>query len=196
MNASLQCILSLPGLKDYFLYKTYEDINFATKKRGFGACTCLNRIYTESTSKRGKRMIDPYYFHRYNSSTFRSGTQQDAHEFLIFLLSSVQEETTRRGKKVKKEDLGEEDSWDFYCKHNNSIVDDIFGGQLESVVQCETCDNNSYTYDPFLDLCVPVISARFKKKTLEASLTSYFQKEKFNYKVGYRCEKCKNKTKV
>ncbi len=48
------------------------------------------------------------------------------------------------------------DAWDRYLKLNDSIITDIFGGLLQSTVQCCTCNHRSFAFDPFLDLSIPI----------------------------------------
>lgn len=47
-------------------------------------------------------------------------------------------------------------AWMSYLVKNDSIINDIFGGQLQSLIECTTCRHKSYCFDPFLDLSVPV----------------------------------------
>ena len=47
-------------------------------------------------------------------------------------------------------------AWMKYLKLNDSVVTDIFAGQLQSTIECLTCRHRSSTYDPFLDLSVPI----------------------------------------
>ena len=47
-------------------------------------------------------------------------------------------------------------AWQQYLDFNDSIVTDIFAGQLQSTIECLTCANKSYCYDPFLDLSIPI----------------------------------------
>ena len=47
-------------------------------------------------------------------------------------------------------------SWATYLKYNDSIITDIFGGQLQSTVECLSCHNRTWCFDPFLDLSVPI----------------------------------------
>jgi ubiquitin C-terminal hydrolase len=47
-------------------------------------------------------------------------------------------------------------AWANYLRHNDSVVTDIFAGQMQSTVECLTCGHKSKSYDPFLDLSVPV----------------------------------------
>lgn len=49
-----------------------------------------------------------------------------------------------------------EDAWEKYLKLNKSIVTEIFAGQLQSAVTCTVCNHSSFTFDPFLDLSIPI----------------------------------------
>ena len=67
-------------------------------------------------------------------------------------------------------------SWEGYMRLNDSIVADLFAGQLQSTVTCLTCNarwvfhvphtfddqvtSRSYCFDPFLDLSVPIPSMK------------------------------------
>lgn len=37
--------------------------------------------------------------------------------------------------------------WDYYLKRDNSIICDIFQGQIISTVKCKKCDHKSVTFD-------------------------------------------------
>lgn len=39
---------------------------------------------------------------------------------------------------------------------HDSLVDDLFGGQLQSTITCSACSHASHCFDPFLDLSVPI----------------------------------------
>ena len=47
-------------------------------------------------------------------------------------------------------------AWKDYLEKNNSVVTDIFAGQLQSTIECLVCNHKSYTFDPFLDISVPI----------------------------------------
>ena len=42
----------------------------------------------------------------------------------------------------------------------DSLVDDVFGGQLQSTVTCTRCQRSSHCFDPFLDLSIPIPKKR------------------------------------
>lgn len=47
-------------------------------------------------------------------------------------------------------------AWSRHLEKNDSIITDLFGGMLQSTVECMTCRHRSVCFDPFLDLPVPI----------------------------------------
>lgn len=47
-------------------------------------------------------------------------------------------------------------AWAFHLTRNDSEITNIFSGQLQSRIRCQSCGNVSYCFDPFLDLSVPL----------------------------------------
>lgn len=47
-------------------------------------------------------------------------------------------------------------AWSQYLEKNNSVISDIFAGQLQSTIECTHCKHRSICFDPFLDLSVPL----------------------------------------
>ncbi len=116
-----------------------------------------------------------------------SGTlQHDAHEYLVFLLDALHEElNVARKKPVQIPDNSNAQMWwDNYHLGNDSVVKDIFVGQICSRVTCGSCNHTSTAYDPFWSLSVPVTTAT----TLEQCMTSFCSKERIS---GYNCDACK-----
>jgi ubiquitin carboxyl-terminal hydrolase 4/11/15 len=95
--------------------------------------------------------------------------QHDTQEFLAFLLDGLHEDLNRIKKKPYIEkpdwkagggdrelaDLGRE-CWDGYKKRNDSVIVDLFQGQLQSTLVCPDCHKESITMDPFMYLTVPL----------------------------------------
>lgn len=95
--------------------------------------------------------------------------QHDTQEFLAFLLDGLHEDLNRIKKKpyIEKPDwkagggdrelaeLGRE-CWDGYKKRNDSVIVDLFQGQLQSTLVCPDCHKESITMDPFMYLTVPL----------------------------------------
>lgn len=95
--------------------------------------------------------------------------QHDTQEFLAFLLDGLHEDLNRIKKKpyIEKPDwkpgggdrelaeLGKE-CWEGYKKRNDSVIVDLFQGQLQSTLVCPECHKESITMDPFMYLTVPM----------------------------------------
>ena len=97
--------------------------------------------------------------------------QQDSQEFLAFLLDGLHEDLNRIHKKpyIEKpestdEMVGDDAAiaaladkvWDIYRKRNDSAVADLFGGLYKSTLVCPECGKVSITFDPFMDLTLPL----------------------------------------
>lgn len=55
--------------------------------------------------------------------------------------------------------------WDIYKKRNDSAVADLFGGLYKSTLVCPECQKVSITFDPFMDLTLPLpIESFFTKE--------------------------------
>lgn len=96
---------------------------------------------------------------------FRGYNQQDSHEFLHYLIDTMNEDLNRVKEKPYVEipdSNGRDDSivsgeqWDAFIKRNDSVLVDLFYGQLKSHLVCLTCDNVSNTFDPYSILSIPV----------------------------------------
>ena len=94
-----------------------------------------------------------------------AGTQQhDAQEFLRFFLGGMEEDLNRvRGKPkwVELKDIdGEADAdkaqrwWQNHVERNDSIVGDLFTGQIMSERICQSCSHREVNFDPFMDVSV------------------------------------------
>jgi hypothetical protein len=80
---------------------------------------------------------------------YRGRNQHDAQEFLLWLLGYAHDNLL--SPKPSQE------TTNGVSATTNSIIYDQFGGEYQSCLHCPECDNNSYTFDPFLcaSLSVP-----------------------------------------
>lgn len=103
--------------------------------------------------------------------SFSGYGQQDSQEFLAFLLDGLHEDLNRIQRKpyIEKpestdEMVGDNDAiarlaqehWSIYKQRNDSAVADLFGGLYKSTLVCPTCEKVSITFDPFMDLTLPL----------------------------------------
>ena len=67
----------------------------------------------------------------------------------------------------RPDDVVADEAWEGHLKRNQSIVVDLFQGQLKSALQCPVCDNLSVTFDPFMYLSVPLQLASDQTKCID-----------------------------
>ncbi|KAG1459781.1 hypothetical protein G6F56_006087 [Rhizopus delemar] len=100
------------------------------------------------------------------SSHFSGYEQQDSQEFLGFLLDGLHEDMNKITNKpyVEIPDFEDESQadeiadqfWEYHKARNDSIIVDLFQGQLKSKVICNHCKKVSLTFDPFMHLSLPI----------------------------------------
>jgi len=108
----------------------------------------------------------------------RIGRQEDAHEFLRFVIEGLQNSVLRGYEKL-----------DNRIKETNMIYQ-IFGGYLRSQVKCLECKYNSNTYDPCLDLSLDIKGCDSVKRALEL----FVKPEILSKGNKYKCSRCKKLT--
>ncbi|KAK3585299.1 hypothetical protein CHS0354_040246 [Potamilus streckersoni] len=130
---------------------------------------------------------------------FRGYQQQDAHEFMRYLLDRLHTELLAL--------LPYPDNNSPYIgpKGRSTIVTAIFGGLLQNEVNCLICGMESKKHDPFLDLSLDIpfqyTSKSSKTKDnneqpvckLADCLTSFTEVEELEESELYRCSNCKMK---
>eukprot|EP00511_Aplanochytrium_stocchinoi_P004660 CAMPEP_0204824586 /NCGR_PEP_ID=MMETSP1346-20131115/2576_1 /ASSEMBLY_ACC=CAM_ASM_000771 /TAXON_ID=215587 /ORGANISM="Aplanochytrium stocchinoi, Strain GSBS06" /LENGTH=543 /DNA_ID=CAMNT_0051951799 /DNA_START=67 /DNA_END=1698 /DNA_ORIENTATION=- len=113
------------------------------------------------------------------SKTMRVGYQHDAHEFLRYLTDSLQLDCLRAAGLENDADVGAK----------STFVHGVFGGSLESQVQCQHCKAVSRTRDPFLDLSLDISTAQ----TVDDALKHFAAKEILDVDNQWLCTKCHKK---
>lgn len=122
-------------------------------------------------------------------------------------ISAVSPEVQLMNKKVAREESRK--AWNSYLTLNDSVVTDIFAGQLQSTLECLTCRNKSFCFDPFLDLSVPIpkgkdIRGNWRRSTtviepltcpLEECIEKFTGEEILDDDNMFNCSKCMEKRK-
>ncbi|CAN6233883.1 unnamed protein product [Urochloa humidicola] len=146
LNATLQCITHTVPL---FLKLRSTDHSTPCSHDKDEFCSfCALKEHVDESIRRSGSVIMPAKFRdnlRKLSSDFRPGQQEDAHEFLRCLLDNLHKCTVDPMSKGKGSSFDEE-----------SIVKEIFGGQLKSQLSCCECGHSSETFEPFLDLSLEI----------------------------------------
>lgn len=171
MNTSLQCLSNCWELTNYFLRNKYKkDINrdnpIGTKGRICKSYANLLQNLWNGTSKEYK----PWNFKLVLDTTtknFLGNEQQDAEEFLTFLIDSLHEDLNRVDKKKKNiindeksnnEEIQSQIEWYNFKKLNQSVLIDLFYGQFKSLIYCPNinCQTVSKSFEPFFCISLPV----------------------------------------
>ncbi|KAF8408879.1 hypothetical protein HHK36_004948 [Tetracentron sinense] len=106
------------------------------------------------------------------------GSQEDAHEFLRLLVTSMQFICLERlgGEKEVNSKLQE-----------TTFIQHTFGGHLRSTVKCLRCHHESERYENFMDLTLEILGW---VESLEDALTQFTAPEDLDGENMYRCGRC------
>ncbi|KAK6909152.1 hypothetical protein I203_103167 [Kwoniella mangroviensis CBS 8507] len=182
MNSAVQCLSNTQELNEYFLSGVYtEELN---RDNPLGMHGKIAEAFGEVIENLWS--VPSSSYHSYSPRTLKFTTsrfapqfagygQHDTQEFIAFLLDGLHEDLNRIIKKpyIEKPDwkagggdkdlaeLGKE-CWDGYKKRNDSVIVDLFQGQLQSTLVCPECHKESITMDPFMYLTVPLPIAQHR----------------------------------
>lgn len=130
--------------------------------------------------------------------------QQDAKEFLEFLLDMLHEDLNLTWAKPPLRELTtvEEISrerlprayaarveWGRYIHREKSVIGDLFAGQHASRLCCTTCGTTSTTYEAFWSISVEI--PRDRPGDLRDCLRSYCASERLSGNEVWRCPRCR-----
>eukprot|EP00794_Sanderia_malayensis_P019517 gene19517-21447_t len=132
------------------------------------------------------------------ATQFAGTKQQDAHEFLMFFMDGIHEDTNKVRKKTAMkeqkndgipESVAAANAWKDYTKNNDSIVVDLFQGQFRSTVSCKTCLKKSITFDVFS--CLPLQLTSKSSCSLQECIRSFTRPELIGGHNSWKCSNCK-----
>jgi hypothetical protein len=173
MNSGLQCLSRVSPLTLLLLSDRYsKDINV---KNIDGTGGDLVREYSSLLRELwfgSARHVSPSAFKRVAAKInpdYGGFAQHDVHELLEFFIDKIHEDLNKVDRKPYAEypeGDGTNDSeiaqltWDRHSLRHDSIVKDVFGGQLRSQLVCPTCKKVSVKFDYFttLQLAIPLQS--------------------------------------
>lgn len=152
------------------------DSSDADRKRDCPFCILERRIVRSLT---GENTLDtPMKIQnclRIFAEHFRFGRQEDAHEFLRYVIDACHN-TCLRLKKLRRIGNGNVTS---------SVVKEIFGGALQSQVKCLSCGTESNKVDEIMDISLDVLHSN----SLKDALQRFFQPEVLDGNNKYKCER-------
>ncbi len=178
MNSVLQCLGSTVPLIDYFTSKQLAFNTTKTKTKGrlaqeFAALANGFRTARDhstlrpSAVKKWVGVLNP---------SFEGWGQQDAQELLRVLLDGLHDDINRitkpppytaisDGLPTDTDHTRSERWWRHHKARQDSFLNTLFGGQLQSTIKCLTCGNVSSAFDPFWDLSLPIPKSASEKSS-------------------------------
>ncbi|CAI9715032.1 ubiquitin carboxyl-terminal hydrolase 32-like [Octopus vulgaris] len=169
MNAAVQCVSNTWPLTQYFtgglhLYELNRMNPLGMKGHIAQRYGELVKDLWSGSSKTIAPLKLRWTIGKY-APRFNGFQQQDSQELLSFLLDGLHEDLNRVHEKPYvelKDSNGRPDeevaqeAWENHILRNQSIVVDLFHGQLKSQVRCKECGHVSVRFDPFNYLSLPL----------------------------------------
>ncbi|CDW83589.1 ubiquitin carboxyl-terminal hydrolase 2-like [Stylonychia lemnae] len=200
MNSILQCVFATPYLNDFFLTEYSKSSQYRSARLADAYNSLIKQVkqgYESTISP-----TDLKYAVSKVAPQFSGYGQQDAQEFLRFFLDGLHEELNRVRKKPPYKEMDfdklpadqQSDNWWQYNKErDDSIITDLFTGQLMNKIECQSCNHCSYAFDNFMDLSISIPRKGVKITgyvDLKDCLKTFIQPERME-ECGYKCQKCK-----
>ncbi|XP_046463041.1 ubiquitin carboxyl-terminal hydrolase 2-like isoform X2 [Daphnia pulex] len=216
MNSVLQCLSNTRSVLEYVISNEYANhINTSTSSMN-GALIKAFAIVLAELWKKEDDDDDSYSSSAVNPTALKSQiqkfaprfmgyNQQDAQEFLRYLLEGLHEDVNRIAVKPRplehdiSDDLSDSEkaaeSWKRYVRRDDSKIVDLFVGQLKSTLQCTVCGHCSVTFDPFWDLSLPIPPSSKSNVKLQHCLDLFGKEEILDGDEKPTCSKCQTRRK-
>ncbi|CAL8364602.1 unnamed protein product [Lota lota] len=201
MNSILQCLSNTPELRDYCLRYTHP----------VELSRCGNQVaLMEEFAKLTKTLWTSVNSDAVNPSDFKTQiqkyapkflgyNQQDAQEFLRFLLDGLHNDVNRATVCPRvSEDFDHlsdteksQKMWNRYRESEDSKVVELFVGQLKSSLTCSECGFCSTMFDPFWDLSLPIAQKNTEEVTLTDCMRLLTREDVLDGEERPTCQRCK-----
>lgn len=169
MNSALQCVSNTRPLTDYLMKdKHHYELN---KTNPLGMKGHIAKRYGDLVHELwsgNSKSIAPlklrWTISKY-APRFNGFSQHDSQELLSFLLDGLHEDLNRVQEKPyvelkdsdgRPDEEVAQEAWENHLMRNQSIIVDLFHGQIRSQVRCMECNTTSVRFDPFTFLSLPL----------------------------------------
>ena len=211
MNATVQCLSATIDLSVWFLNERWR--NYVQSKNWKGSHGIMPDIFAgllRSLWQNPPGIPSPVRPKSLRSFCARlnpewgADRQQDAKEFLEFLIDTLHEDLNVYWNRTALQALTTEQEiqrermpmnkvsvieWSRYSHREKSFISDLFAGQHASRLTCATCRNTSTTYEAFYSISVEI--PRSGQTKLADCLQSYCKMEMLDRGEEWNCPVCK-----
>ncbi|XP_027031033.1 ubiquitin carboxyl-terminal hydrolase 2a isoform X1 [Tachysurus fulvidraco] len=207
MNSILQCLSNTRSLRDYCLHNSHRrDLNNNSRTNTAlmeEFAKLIQTLWTSSTSDAVSPSEFKTQIQRY-APRFVGYNQQDAQEFLRFLLDGLHNEVNRvtvrpRANTEDFDHLPDDEKgkkmWSKYLEREDSKIVDLFVGQLKSSLTCTECGYCSTVFDPFWDLSLPISKKGYGEVSLMDCMRLFTKEDVLDGDEKPTCYRCKARRK-
>ncbi|CAK7327706.1 unnamed protein product [Dovyalis caffra] len=184
LNSVLQCLTYTPPLANFCLRLQHssfcDSVVNGDRKRDCPFCILEKRIVRSLSLD--LKLDAPAKIQsclKIFAEHFRCGRQEDAHEFLRYVIDACHN-TCLRLKKLRRKGIENGGG-------GVSVVKEIFGGALQSQVKCLCCNYESNKVDEIMDISLDVLNSN----SVRDAMQKFFQPEVLDGNNKYKCENCK-----
>ncbi|KAG1348168.1 ubiquitin carboxyl-terminal hydrolase 25 [Cocos nucifera] len=201
LNSVLQCLTYTPPLAQFCLASQHSSLweNFLAGKSVFTnrdkECPfCILEWQIARFLSLDGPLESPSKIQKFLSlfpEHFRWGRQEDAHEFLRYVIDACHNTSLKLHKRLAATSgnapSGTPKPAEEAAEGPGTVMMDIFGGALLSQVKCLTCKGESNKTDEIMDISLDL----FQSNSLKDALARFFQPEVLDGNNKYSCGKCK-----
>uniref|UniRef100_H3ABN0 Ubiquitin carboxyl-terminal hydrolase 21 n=1 Tax=Latimeria chalumnae TaxID=7897 RepID=H3ABN0_LATCH len=209
MNSILQCLSNTRGLRDYCVRREYRQEPSSNSKAQSNLIETFADVLLALWKPDSCEVVNPGkfkgVFQKY-VPYFTGFSQQDAQEFLRFLMDRLHNEINRKSRRTQSsledlEKLRDDEKaiqmWKRYLEREDSKIVDLFVGQLKSSLKCTVCGNKSTMFEVFCDLSLPIPKkgSSSGKVSLADCFSLFTREEDLDAENAPMCDKCGEKKK-
>ncbi|KAK4549510.1 hypothetical protein LTR36_006507 [Oleoguttula mirabilis] len=212
MNSTLQALSATPPLSVFFMDDAFRaQLQRDSWKGSKGVLAEFYANLIRSLWKGDVECIRPTTFRNFCkrlNNAFNNDDQQDAKEYLDFLLDQLHEDLNAMWARTPLRMLTEQEEakrermpklivarteWGRYTHRELSFITSLFAGQHASKLTCMTCGFTSTTYEAFTTISVeipPEHKWSGRLPTLQDCLSSYCSEERLTRDEQWHCTRC------